>query len=88
VASSADGAKLVAVSIRIGASGGLIYTSSDSGATWTQTTAPRQDWQQVASSSDGTKLVAVSSNLVATGHAFGGYIYTSSDSGATWTPRK
>jgi hypothetical protein len=88
VASSSDGTNLVAVSIKIGASGGLIYTSSNSGATWTQTTAPRQDWQEVASSSDGTKLVAVSSNLVATGHPVGGFIYTSSDSGATWTPRK
>jgi photosystem II stability/assembly factor-like uncharacterized protein len=63
VASSADGTKLVAAVI-----GGYIYTSWDSGATWTQR-GSSQDWQSVASSADGTKLVAVS--------WYGG-IYTSS----------
>jgi hypothetical protein len=63
VASSSDGTKLVAAGW-----GDYIYTSWDSGATWTEK-GTRQDWSSVASSSDGTKLVAVVN---------GGYIYTSS----------
>jgi photosystem II stability/assembly factor-like uncharacterized protein len=54
VASSSDGTKLVAA-----ISGGAIYTSSDSGVTWTKTGAPAGYWSSVASSSNGTKLVAV-----------------------------
>ena len=63
VASSSDGTKLVAVA----ASGGQIYTSTDSGVNWTARESSR-DWRSVASSSDGGKLVAVVS---------GGQIYTS-----------
>jgi photosystem II stability/assembly factor-like uncharacterized protein len=73
VTSSADGSKLVAV-----AQSDQIYTSTDSGVTWTQRENGRQ-WQSVASSADGSKLVA--------GARFG-QIYTSTDSGATWTPRE
>jgi surface protein len=73
IASSSDGAKIVAVT-----SGGYIYTSINSGVTWTQRTgAGARSWFSVASSTDGTKLVAVVSG--------GGYIYTSTDSGANWT---
>jgi hypothetical protein len=68
VASSADGTKLVAVADQI-------YTSANSGATWTATTAPSNNWSTVASSADATKLVAVADQ-----------IYTSGNSGATWTP--
>jgi hypothetical protein len=57
---------------------GQIYTSGDSGTTWTPHDSNR-DWAAVASSADGTKLVAAVN---------GGRIYTSSDSGATWTPRE
>ncbi len=72
IASSSDGTKLAAV-----APGGYIYTSADSGATWTaQTSAGQGQWYSITSSSDGTKLAAVS---------YGGYIYTSTNSGATWT---
>jgi len=46
-ASSADGKNLVAV-----VNDGYIYTSKDSGATWTQT-GTSQDWMSVASSADG-----------------------------------
>ncbi len=56
---------------------GQIYTSTDSGLTWTPRDAARS-WQAVASSADGTKLVAVTQS---------GQIYTSADSGVTWTPR-
>ncbi|MEO6109755.1 MAG: prepilin-type N-terminal cleavage/methylation domain-containing protein [Candidatus Saccharimonadales bacterium] len=71
VASSADGTKLAAV-----VNSGFIYTSTDSGATWTQRDSSRS-WTNVASSADGTKLVATTY----------GFIYTSTDSGATWTQR-
>ena len=74
IASSSDGSKLAAV-----VSGGSIYTSSDSGATWTeQTAAGSRNWTSIASSSDGSKLAAV---------VLGGSLYASSDSGATWTER-
>jgi hypothetical protein len=72
VGSSSDGTKLVAVSPGAG-----IYTSTNSGATWIATSAPKKDWFCVASSSDGTRLVAAD---------FGtNGIYTSADSGITWT---
>ncbi|MCA9326253.1 hypothetical protein KC976_01460, partial [Candidatus Saccharibacteria bacterium] len=74
ITSSADGTKLAAV-----VDGGSIYTSADSGATWTErTSAGSRNWASIASSTDGTKLAAV---------VDGGYIYTSADSGATWTER-
>ena len=77
VVSSADGVKLVATADDDG-----IYTSTNSGVTWEQTTAPGLlvSWPSITSSADGSKLAAVSSGLN------GGYIYTSTNSGATWTP--
>ncbi|MFL6604974.1 MAG: WD40/YVTN/BNR-like repeat-containing protein [Steroidobacteraceae bacterium] len=74
VASSADGTRLVAV-----ANGGQVYTSTDSGATWTARGPTNRNWFTVASSADGTRLVAA--------EYFSGFIYTSTDSGVTWTPR-
>jgi hypothetical protein len=71
VASSADGNKLVAVSV----SPGRIYTSTNSGASWVSTSAPSLPWQGVASSADGVKLAA---------SVNGGGIYTSTNSGMTW----
>jgi len=71
IASSADGTKLVAIPYT-----GYIYTSTDSGYTWTQQTgSTSQTWTGIASSADGTKLVAV---------PYSGYICTSIDSGVTW----
>src|SRR5258706_11478533 len=49
VASSADGARLVASTWE-----GPIYVSTNSGATWTQTSAPLAHWNSVACSADGT----------------------------------
>ena len=72
VASAADGTRLAAV-----ASDG-IYTSADSGTTWTKTDAPNWVWNSIAMSADGTKLVA-SANYQITNNFF-----TSVDSGATW----
>jgi photosystem II stability/assembly factor-like uncharacterized protein len=71
ISSSSDGTKLAAA-----VNGGYIYTSSDSGATWTQR-ALSKNWRSITSSSDGTKLAAAPYN--------GGYIYTSNDSGVNWT---
>jgi hypothetical protein len=59
---------------------GDIYTSINSGATWTDDTASTslhgQDWHGLSSDSSGKYLAAV---------AYGGDIYTSINSGATWT---
>jgi fibronectin-binding autotransporter adhesin len=73
VASSDDGTKLAAVVYN-----GYIYTSTDSGATWStnSNSSGSRDWTSIASSSDGVNLAATVSN---------GYIYTSTDSGATWS---
>ncbi len=71
IASSADGNKLVAL-----VDAGLIYTSTDSGATWVPRSTNRY-WYSVASSADGNNLVAAAAL---------DKIYTSTDSGATWTP--
>jgi len=43
--------------------------------TWTQTSAPSNDWNSVACSADGTKIAALASDG----------IYFSTNSGATWT---
>jgi hypothetical protein len=74
VASSADGARLVALasSNRIS---GQIYTSTNSGVDWTSNGAPNVSWFSIASSADGTKLAAIT---------FRGSVYTSPDSGGTW----
>ncbi len=77
VAVSADGTRVVLVG-----SEGQIFTSADSGGTWTSRSgAPglpmTVDWSVVAASQDGTRI-AVS------GPGFG--VFTSADNGATWTP--
>jgi hypothetical protein len=83
VASDSTGANLVAaagggiVAAGPGATGD-VWTSSDSGATWTDQTSsgPAHDvyWASVASDSTGKNLVAVGSG-----------IWTSADAGVTWT---
>ena len=59
---------------------GRIWRSTDSGASWTDTTtgprAPQAHWRSIASSSDGSKLAAVIE---------GDRIWRSTDSGASWT---
>ena len=59
---SADGSQLVAA-----VNGGLIYTSTDSGANWTAADAPASNWRAVATSANGAELVAV---------VYGGVLYT------------
>ncbi len=83
VASSADGNKLVAMNPN---ANGLIYTSSDSGATWTTNSSPGESWISVASSADGARLVAaLGGGFNPGGPSVGGPVYSSIDSGATWT---
>lgn len=72
VASSSDGVKFVAV-----ANSSRIYTSADSGLTWTARESSR-NWTSVASSADGAKLVATVSL---------GQVFTSADSGLSWVAR-
>ena len=76
ITSSSDGTKLAAVVL-----GGYIYTSTNSGASWTTNTnsSGSRNWYSITSSSDGTKLAAVD---------YDGLIYTSTDSGASWTARQ
>ena len=82
VACSTDGTKIVAVAyeqyVYPAYTNGLIYTSADSGVSWTQR-GGRGTWNAVASSADGTKLVAVDGAP--------GFIYTSTDSGSNWMQR-
>ncbi|MEI8044087.1 MAG: hypothetical protein WCL11_21935 [Verrucomicrobiota bacterium] len=84
IASSADGSKLVAVNDNMYFNGhdfvfyGSIYTSTNSGASWTQATnAPPAAWIAVTSSAGGNSLVALPAD---------GPLYASRDSGTTWTP--
>src|SRR5260370_12980395 len=72
VACSADGTKLIAA-----VSGGLIYTSTNSGNSWTPGAAPVTNWASVASSADGDILVAAGGQ---------GPIYISTNAGSSWLP--
>ncbi len=95
VASSADGTHLVAASTDTGPiwinpstavyPGGPIYTSTNSGVSWSRTSAV-SNWVGVTSSADGAKLAAASyqynSNAPAASH---GSIFTSANAGAAWT---
>jgi hypothetical protein len=69
IASSADGSRLAAVANGVG-----IFTSINSGISWSATSAIAAQWRSIASSADGSKLVAA---------IFGGGVYT--NSGASWT---
>ena len=82
IASSADGTKLVAA-----VNGGYIYTSTNSGATWTQ-----QNGSNSAVIGLPSPLLPMEPNswrqsVIPFTHASQtGDIYTSTDSGVTWTP--
>jgi hypothetical protein len=69
---SADGTQLTAV-----VNGGVIYSSSDSGASWAAANVPAANWRAVATSANGAALVAV---------VHGGVIYTGQSSGITSPP--
>lgn len=80
IATNIDGTKVAAVD-----RGGDIWTSTDSGSTWTARRVGGQvhDWASIASSSDGAKLVAVATN-----GSENGFIYTSTDSGVSWSSNR
>ncbi len=78
IAESADGTHLAAVAAAVASGTGGIYTSTDSGATWSGPNGNSSaQWRSIASSADGSRLVAA-----IYGGGIGG-IYT--NSGATWT---
>jgi hypothetical protein len=77
VTSSADGTRLAVVDYNVN---GYLYTSNDSGMTWTQrinSGDPSTQWQSLASSADG-KVILAGTNLV-------GKMYISRDYGSTWS---
>ncbi|MBN2260523.1 MAG: hypothetical protein JW702_08250 [Clostridiales bacterium] len=71
ITSSSDGTKMAAVEMS-----GYVYTSANSGESWTRNWDSYGKWMGITSSSDGTRLAAVV-------HEY--YIYTSADGGDTWT---
>jgi hypothetical protein len=73
IASSSDGAKLIAGGNCVG--NGLLFTSTNSGMTWITHNTTLGYWL-VASSADGSKLVAADWGS--------GLLCTSTNSGATW----
>ena len=76
-ASDSDGSNLIT-----GVENGRLYTSSDSGSSWTERQPAgdaNKEWNSVSSDSDGSYLIAGVKN---------GRLYTSSDSGASWTERQ
>ena len=75
IASSADGIRLAAADV----SGSGIWTSTDSGATWSQqTNSPSSNWETIAASADGTKLFTADNSGVG--------IWYSTNSGVAWHP--
>jgi hypothetical protein len=88
VACSADGTRQFAVSIGSGGSGieavwlwhGAIFTSTNSGASWTQTSAPNDYWESVACSTDGTKIVACAEEEIPPSTT----LWISRDGGTSW----
>ena len=81
-ASSADGAKLVAIGYGHVFPSASIYTSTNAGAAWRSNNAPSKPWISVASSSDGNKLVAVAGGDLTTSQTWA--IYSSTNAGGTW----
>lgn len=82
IASSADGKKWA-----VALAGNFddpfpIYTTTNSGDTWTLTGAPSNRWEYIAMSADGSKIAAVAMGNSLTDASS---IYTSIDFGATWT---
>jgi hypothetical protein len=85
---SADGTRQVAVSIGSGGSGGqsvlagdgAIFVSTNSGASWIQTSAPNDYWESVACSTDGSILIAAAEEFTPATT-----LWISLDSGTTWT---
>lgn len=56
--------------------GGYVFVSTNSGVTWTQTSAPLANWRGICANADGTILYAC---------AFNGSVWKSTNTGSTWT---
>ena len=69
----------IAMLLAAASCGWFTAVNSTSAQTWTQTSAPTEDWISIASSADGVKLVAMA------GGKSPSPIYTSKDSGFSWT---
>jgi len=82
IALSADGTKWVVARPfnGTGTSPAPIYTTTNSGDSWTLTCAPSNNWNSVAMSSDGNKIVAVAGSS-----GLPSLIYTSTNFGVNWT---
>ena len=78
-AMSDDGTRQIVAS-----NNGYLYTSSDSGATWTQRDSIRQ-WRAVDTSADGMIMYAASERVDNYGSGSQGSIHKSTDGGVTWT---
>jgi hypothetical protein len=80
IASSADGSRLILAVTGSDAAPYLIYTSADSGNTWTLAQVPGKAWNFVTSSANGKTLMV---------SGFGQFepssLYISTNSGASWT---
>lgn len=80
IAASVDGTKLILCIPWDGSNNpGPIYVSTDSGDTWSRTSAPSNDWGFVTSSADGNTIVAVPYSYQS------GTICLSTNGGETWT---
>ena len=64
--------------------GGHVWTSNDTGVTWTQAPTPEALWMFVASSANGTTLAAVNQGNDTSAL---NSVFVSVDGGATWTER-
>jgi hypothetical protein len=89
ITASSDGTHLAMADYSDGATAGVkgyLYTSTDSGATWTQQTGPgKQNWESIAASANGSKIIVSDSIDNSGGTPAEGYIYISTDYGVTWT---
>jgi hypothetical protein len=79
IASSADGNRLLMYAAQPGGNQGFIYSSTNSGATWTPTSLPESSWSFVASSGAGQTLMAAAGGFVS------GPLFVSTNAGASWT---
>jgi len=78
IASSADGTKL-ALCAPQSDDGSPIYVSTNSGDTWSLTSAPSNSWEFITMSANGNMIAAM------TGVEQPGLIYVSTNLGAAWT---
>ena len=93
---SADGSTVVAASYGVSTigvtpgqspSGGLVYISTDSGATWLPTSAPATNYSALACSADASTIIAAAGYWYVGAGFWNGSpqpLFVSTNSGATW----